>query len=340
MSLLVQGLWIGNNLPPIQHLSIRSFLEHGHDYHLYAYEEIAGLPEGTRVCDASTILPRESIFCYQDGFGKGSYSAFSNLFRYKLIFEKGGWWVDTDVVCLKPFDFDDEFIFATEGEQDGTTSAASCVFKSPAKAEYLSYCLHVCEERNKATLKWGEIGPHLLYDAIKRFKLTTYLVPVHVFNPINHFEFTEFLKPSFDPSRLASSYAVHLWNERWKGQDIDPDDYGPPDSLYALLRKRYLDSTTKDIYTLTRLKKKVRCQKNCIEDLERSLAQAVKERDDYRLALGHAQQELIGLRNSLTDSHKEIFGLRHSMSWKITAPLRAIYDLINEFRENYRKMRT
>ena len=171
MSPVVQSLWIGSSLPPIQRLSIRSFLEHGHDYHLYAYEEIAGLPKGTTVCDASTLLPRESIFCYQDGVGKGSYSAFSNLFRYKLIFEKGGWWVDTDVVCLRPFDFDDEFVFATECEADGTTSAASCVFKSPAGSEYLGYCLQVCDAKDKADLIWGEIGPRLLDDAIKRFDL-------------------------------------------------------------------------------------------------------------------------------------------------------------------------
>lgn len=330
MSLIVQGLWIGNSLPPIQRLSIRSFLEHGHDYHLYAYEEIAGLPEGTTVCDASRLLPRESIFCYQDGFGKGSYSAFSNLFRYKLIFEKGGWWVDTDVVCLKPFDFDDEFVFATECEADGTTSAASCVFKSPAKSEYLRYCLQVCEAKDKARLKWGEIGPHLLNDAIKRFNLTSYLLPVHVFNPINHFEFTEFLEPSFNASRLASSYAVHLWNERWKSHDLDPDDDGHPDSLYTSLTKRYLGSATEDIDRVTRLKQKVKFQRSCIEDLKRSLAQAEKERDEYRLASGDDQQQIFGLRNSLTEAKQEILGLRNSLSWKITAPLRAVYDMLND----------
>src|SRR5262245_44909746 len=97
---LVQSMWIGPTLPALQQLCIRSFLAHGHTYHLYTFEDVAGIPDGTVVCDASTILPEQSIFRYQEGFGKGSYSAFSNLFRYKLILERGGWWVDTDIACL------------------------------------------------------------------------------------------------------------------------------------------------------------------------------------------------------------------------------------------------
>ena len=111
---LVQSLWIGDSLPAMQRLSISSFLRNGHGYHLYSYNDIDGVPPGTTVKDAATILPRDSIFFYQTGFGKGSYSAFSNLFRYKLLLERGGWWVDTDVVCLRHLDFQQAMVFATE----------------------------------------------------------------------------------------------------------------------------------------------------------------------------------------------------------------------------------
>ena len=184
------------------------------------------------------------MFYYQDGFGKGSYSAFSNQFRYKLIFEKGGWWSDTDVVCLRRFDFEDEFVFATEQEDDYNTVTASCVFKSPAGAEYLRYCLRACDAKDKTTLRWGEIGPELLDDAIKRFHLISHLVPVHMFNPINWFEFLQILKPDFDVTRLANSYAVHLWSQMWKNHKVDPDDNGHPQSLYATLKRRFLNSDT------------------------------------------------------------------------------------------------
>src|SRR4030095_6670627 len=154
----VQSLWVGTHLPSLHFLGIRSFLEHGHEFHLYAYDTIDGVPEGTTLCDASSILPRDSIFCYQNGFGKGSYSAFSNLFRYALLFAKGGWWVDTDVVCLKPFEFANEVVFATERKEHSEATAASCVIKSPAGAEYLRYCLDVCAAKDKDKIVWGEIG--------------------------------------------------------------------------------------------------------------------------------------------------------------------------------------
>ena len=165
MSVIIQSLWIGDVLTAIQRLSIQSFLANGHEYRLYVYQNVGDVPKGTTVCDASTILPREDIFCYQNGFGKGSYSAFSNLFRYKLLFEKGGWWVDTDVVCLKPFDFKEDFVFATERKKDRIEKAASCVIKSPAKSEYLDYCMRVCNDKNKDKIIWGEIGPLLMDDA-------------------------------------------------------------------------------------------------------------------------------------------------------------------------------
>jgi mannosyltransferase OCH1-like enzyme len=239
MSIIVQSLWIGSQLSPVQILGISSFLAHGHKYHLYAYDDIADIPNGTTVCDASTIFPKEHVFRCQDGFGKGSYAAFSDQFRYKLIFEKGGWWVDTDVVCLRPFDFEDEFVFATEHEDDYTILTANCVFRSPARSEYLHYCLQACEAKDKTKLRWGEIGPYLLDEAIKRFNLARHRVPVHVFNPINWFEFSEILKPEFDLSRLVNSYAVHLWNQMWTNDNVDPAEKYPR-SLYAFLEERYL----------------------------------------------------------------------------------------------------
>src|SRR5690606_9502875 len=91
MPTIGKSFWLGNRLPLLQVLSLQSFIAHGHEYHLYVYDPIENAPEGVVLCDASKILPRQSVFTYQKGFGKGSYSAFSNLFRYKLLLEHGGW---------------------------------------------------------------------------------------------------------------------------------------------------------------------------------------------------------------------------------------------------------
>ena len=102
---VVQGLWIGSNLELMEQLSIKSFLANGHHYHLYVYEPVKNVPKGVMVQDANAVIPSREIFAYANGPGRGSVSAFSNIFRYQLLYEKGGWWADLDVVCLRPFDF-------------------------------------------------------------------------------------------------------------------------------------------------------------------------------------------------------------------------------------------
>src|ERR1044072_2497854 len=108
---VVQGLWIGAELSVMEQMSIASFLMNGHEYHLYTYEDVKHLPAGTVVKDGREILPSSMIFQYRDF---KSYSGFSNFFRYKLLLERGGWWGDTDMICLQPFDFRSEYVFSSE----------------------------------------------------------------------------------------------------------------------------------------------------------------------------------------------------------------------------------
>jgi len=82
---IIQSLWIGESLSNMEKLCISSFLKNGHPFHLYVYDEVKGVPEGTILKDASKILPPNMIFKYKD---HDSYAAFANLFRYKLLLEK------------------------------------------------------------------------------------------------------------------------------------------------------------------------------------------------------------------------------------------------------------
>ena len=86
----------------MEQLSIASFLQNGHEYHLYVYDAVRNVPARAVIKDANEVLPASRIFQYKD---QASYAGFANFFRYKLLLEHGGWWVDTDVICLKAFDF-------------------------------------------------------------------------------------------------------------------------------------------------------------------------------------------------------------------------------------------
>src|SRR5215472_15544124 len=112
MSSIVQSLWIGDRLSVMEHLCISSFLRNGHSFHLYAYQDIAGIPPGTVVRDGNEILPASRIFTYRE---HQTYAGFANFFRYKLLLENGGWFVDADTVCIRPFEFEDDYVFSSEG---------------------------------------------------------------------------------------------------------------------------------------------------------------------------------------------------------------------------------
>ena len=92
----------------MERLAVESFLRNGHSFHLYVYDDVDGVPKGAVLKDANEIIPRAEVFRnVQDK----TYAAFSDIFRYKLLAERGGYWVDTDVVCLRPFEFVHEHAF-------------------------------------------------------------------------------------------------------------------------------------------------------------------------------------------------------------------------------------
>jgi len=241
MNNIVQGLWIGARLSRMEYLSVSSFLKNGHDYHLYTYGDVINIPQGTVVKKASEILPESMIFQYHR---HKSYSGFSNLFRYKLLLEKGGWWVDSDLICLKQFDFVDEYVFSSEqavGQQFINCGAV----KSPAGSDVIAYAWDSARRSDPSRLEWGEIGPKLLGRAVREFSLECYVKPHDVFCPIGYGEWADILDPAATIDFGANTYAVHLWNEFWRRNSQDKDKSYDPNCLYEKLKRAFCDSEEK-----------------------------------------------------------------------------------------------
>lgn len=230
---IVQGLWIGPALSVMEKLSITSFLRNGHEYHLYTYTEVANVPIGTVIRDANEILPASAIFQYKD---RPSYAGFANFFRYKLLLERGGWWVDTDVVCLQPFDFSEEHVFSSEIIA-GREVATSGIIKAPVGSEAMAHAWSVCQSKQPLKLVWGETGPRLMYDVVKKFHLAKYQKPYYVFCPIANSH--RFIEP-YVAAIPATAYAVHLWNSLWQLGNQDKDAEYHPACIYEQLKRKYL----------------------------------------------------------------------------------------------------
>jgi mannosyltransferase OCH1-like enzyme len=222
----------------MERMSIASFLATGHEYHLYVYDDVKGIPEGVLVHDANEILPASMIFQYKHS---KSYAGFANFFRYQLLLTKGGWWVDTDVICLKPFSFPDEYVFACE-EHKGVQIANNGIIKAPVASEVMEYAVGICRSKDPEQLTWGETGPRLLDEAIHRFSLEKYAKPHRFFCPLGFEEWVEVLDANAKPIFDQSTYAVHLWNEMWRRENRDKNGQYHPDCLYEQLKKKYLGS--------------------------------------------------------------------------------------------------
>lgn len=214
---IVQGLWIGSELSIMEQLSVASFLRNGHEYHLYTYGDVANVPKGATVRDASGVIHESRIFQYRH---HRSFSAFANFFRYKLLLEKGGWWADTDTICLRPFDLAREYVFSSEAFQ--SSRLVNCgVVKVPVASAVMSYAWNVCQAKQPEQLVWGEVGPRLMAESVSRLALEEYVMTPRAFCPIDYREWDACLDPARTWRFGDEVYAVHLWNEMWRRNERD-----------------------------------------------------------------------------------------------------------------------
>jgi mannosyltransferase OCH1-like enzyme len=233
----IQGLWVGPRLSTMERLSIASFLHHGHDYHLFTYGEVEGLPDGAVREDARAVLPESMIFQYRE---VPSYAGFSNYFRYKLLLDRGGWWADSDTICLRPFDWDEPYIFASEPTRDGREVSSLAALKAPAGSEAMAYAWDTCRARDPKELAWGETGPRLIGQTITRFGLERYRQPARTFCPVPFHDWQRLIDPTATWDHDQSTRAVHLWNEMWRRGGSDKDQVYPPGCLFEELKRTYL----------------------------------------------------------------------------------------------------
>lgn len=237
----IHSLWIGDQLSNLEILSVLSHLRQNHSYTLWSYQPISNAPNGICVADARKIMPECDVFCYKKGPGAGSFSACSNLFRYKLLSEMNVYWCDTDVVALKPFDFEDSNVFGSENDPNGQKKFVStCVLKLDKSIATSLYSTAIQRSADRTKLEWGQIGPKLVTEFVQSFNI----LPSNTFCPINWFDVDHFLDPKMTICyNFENSYAIHLWNEMWRRKKLDKNAVYQSGCLYEKLKNDVLQTT-------------------------------------------------------------------------------------------------
>jgi 4-hydroxybenzoate polyprenyltransferase len=232
---IVNGLWIGQYLSKIELLTISSFIDAGHEFYLWVYNPIlTELPKGVMVKDANEIIPAANIFRYkyanQYGHGKGSVSGFSDVFRYKLLYDKGGWWVDMDVTCLKPLNIGDEYFFRKHHD----LALVGNVMKCPVGSELMKSCY----DEAFATVDENNSDWHKPIEILNRHVFQLGLDKYIREGFSNHDNWDEVKKFVRSDKPFPAHYLfIHWMNEEWRSQRIDKNDIRYNSSLGQLLIK-------------------------------------------------------------------------------------------------------
>jgi hypothetical protein len=254
--------WHGPALSRLERLCIASFLAHGHPVRMHVYEEPADVPQGVQIIDANRTLSQRYLFHHAD---TGSVGAFADWFRYQLLYDQGGIWADTDVVCLKPLRYPQPELFAHQDEQ----IINNAVLGLPAGHELAAWMIACCREPNRvlpydsrrtrrrklqrrllhgnrrSNVAWGEYGPQGFTQAARHLGYEDRALPFWHFYPVHYLNWRTVFDSSLrdNPGIIAASTTLHLWNEMTRrARGFDVNARFPPDSLFEQLCARYLKS--------------------------------------------------------------------------------------------------
>ena len=261
----VQGLWVGGRLSALERLCVRSYCAHGHEFHLYHYDELHNVPriDGLRLINAEEILPHTAVFRHR----KGSLAYFADRFRFELLRQCGGWWADMDTVCVRPLDIGAQVAFSRDFKPKRLWNG---MLKFPARHFLAEAIADACANVNRINpwddaraaftklqrklMFWrdsrryvrgrdggGMIG---LMSAVRHFALDKHILPLTTFflpgNPLGREVVTS---AGFDFDRILSAQpdlrCVHLCNTHLRNDGVDKDGDYPADSLYGSLKRRY-----------------------------------------------------------------------------------------------------
>ncbi|MBN2631332.1 MAG: hypothetical protein JXR75_12440 [Rhodobacteraceae bacterium] len=230
----VGTLWIGGSLSWMEQLCLKSFVDRGQQITLFSYEPIPNVPAGVVRRDGREVLDTDNFLKYEK---KDSFALFADLFRLHMIAQNPGMiWVDTDVYCLRPMDYDDDHVLGFE--LPGESRVNNAVLGLPATGALLRAMLDYTsdvygippfvkgkmQDDYRAAVAagspvhvsqqpWGVWGPMMVTHFTHALGLAGKVQPLDAFYPVTFPDRLKFLRPAAVAESIITprTTALHLW---------------------------------------------------------------------------------------------------------------------------------
>ena len=215
MEKVVNGFWHGSELGELEKLCIESWIKNGYEFYLWVYDLDIEVPDKVVIANANHIVQFSEYFTYDEGHSKGTAIAFSNLFRAQLLYQRGGLYTDLDVLCLKPYDFNERFVFSEQGDSTHSYHVATCILyaKEMGESFFDDWTDWIMAKKNK-TISHGDLGPDLFTKLITLYNLREYVLPKEYFCPVDWESYKDVLEYESD------SHGLHLYRSLWSEKDV------------------------------------------------------------------------------------------------------------------------
>jgi len=224
----VNTLWIGDKLNPLSRISIKSWLDNGYIVNIWTYDPLdEALVQHPRVnlCDA------QEIWRLQHGdWEKKDILPFSDLWRYKLLYIKGGIWLDADMLLIENLPEYEYIISSEHTMQSGAFKSKKPfvanigVLRFPPQDEFLDNIIKKIYKKKKES-KFVDNMRIFQREVRDNYGYSDHILGPETFCPIPWWQCKELYMQDFynikygveTPSilqilRSPTTIGVHLWN--------------------------------------------------------------------------------------------------------------------------------
>ncbi len=259
----IASLWIGGRLSWLEQLCLKSFADAGHHVTLFSYAPVENLPPGVQQGDAASIFPGDPILRHAR---TGSPAIHADLWRLHLLRRTRKVWVDADMYCWRPFDFDAPHVFGWEKEGLVCNAVLGLPPDSPAlnglleffrdeyavapwlkpwQREHLEAAREAGTPVHMTEQDWGFTGPAAITWFLRETGEIDRAQPQNVFYPVSFRDRNHMILSRFDiPSRLGpETRGVHFWARRMKPRLEEKEGNRPRRGsfMHGLIAKHGID---------------------------------------------------------------------------------------------------